>query len=523
MAAEIAGLPFWELTFDEQGDPDGGQRDAFLAEVPARGITDVIVFAHGWNNDHRIAMELYTRFFGLLAPQVPQAVRGKVGLAGVFWPSQRWSDEPIPDFAADGGAAVGGGAAAFEDGGEEAPAADPTLDPATLEDLKTLFPAAAAPLDAMAALLQGPADGAALAEFHRQLAEFSRLAAAGIPDDGEGDKAGAALEAGEPRMLLDDHTALFERYRDALVANGVTLDDSGGGVAGFGDALGGLLNGAKEALRQATYWQMKNRAGTVGRNGLGPVLGRLPAGVRVHLVGHSFGARAGLVRPGRTARRRAVARAGRDPVAGSVLPLRLREPAALRRRPLRRAGRHARPDQRPARRLLLQPRRRGGHVLPARVVRGPGGRGRRERRALPLGWDRGGRRAGRRRRAGRDPRRGVALRLRAGQGAEHRRQRSGVPGPTAGRRAQRHRAPGADVGGAGGGRAGVAGRRAGLSGRVTVGVPGAGARGGGDGPGRRGGGRRGRGLFRGSRAAPSPRRPGRCTSRFRGRGTTTRN
>ena len=36
---------------------------------------------------------------------------------------------------------------------------------------------------------------------------------------------------------------------------------------------------------------MKNRAGTVGRVGLGPVLGRLPAGVRAHLAGHSFGAR----------------------------------------------------------------------------------------------------------------------------------------------------------------------------------------------------------------------------------------
>ena len=47
----------------------------------------------------------------------------------------------------------------------------------------------------------------------------------------------------------------------------------------------------KEALRQASYWQMKIRAGTVGRAGLGPVLGQLPPGVRVHLVGHSFGAR----------------------------------------------------------------------------------------------------------------------------------------------------------------------------------------------------------------------------------------
>jgi len=69
------------------------------------------------------------------------------------------------------------------------------------------------------------------------------------------------------------------------------LDNGDGGVAGFGDSLNGLLHGAKEALRQATYWQMKNRAGTVGRNGLGPLLGQLPPTVRAHLVGHSFGAR----------------------------------------------------------------------------------------------------------------------------------------------------------------------------------------------------------------------------------------
>jgi hypothetical protein len=291
MTAEMAGFPFWELTFDEQGDPDRVQHDTFLAEVPARGVTDVIVFAHGWNNDRRIATELYTRFFGVLGPQIPQAERGTVGLAGVLWPSQRWSDEPIPDFAADGNGVGGGGTAAFAAGVDDAAVADPTLDQATLDGLRSLFPAAIGPLDAMAALLEGPGDDAALAEFRRQLGEFSRLAAAGIPDDGEGDKAGADLRTGEPRMLLDDHTTLFGRYRDALVADGVVLGDTGGGVAGFGDAVGGLLHGAKEALRQATYWQMKNRAGTVGRNGLGPLLGRLPAGVRVHLVGHSFGAR----------------------------------------------------------------------------------------------------------------------------------------------------------------------------------------------------------------------------------------
>ena len=306
MTTEIAGLPFWELTFDADGDPDGPQRDAFLAGVPARGLTDVIVFAHGWNNDRRIANELYQRFFALLGPQLPAATRGTVGLAGVTWPSQRWSDEPIPDFLADGSGVVGqgvvGGAADLGEGPAEAPPLVPTLDATTLAGLQAQFPAAAAPLAEMAQVLAGRESDDALAAFHRCLGTFSRLAAGDTDlDDGEGDKAGAALGTGEPRMLLDDPSALFERYRAALVAQGAVLgngpdvdgagDDGAGGVAGFGDSLGHLLHGAKEALRQATYWQMKNRAGTVGRAGLGPVLGRLSAGVRVHLVGHSFGAR----------------------------------------------------------------------------------------------------------------------------------------------------------------------------------------------------------------------------------------
>ncbi|HXJ25584.1 MAG TPA: hypothetical protein VNH17_07785, partial [Streptosporangiaceae bacterium] len=52
--------------------------------------------------------------------------------------------------------------------------------------------------------------------------------------------------------------------------------------------------GMKEALRQLTYFQMKDRAGTVGQQGLGPFLGDLAshsAGLRVHLIGHSFGGR----------------------------------------------------------------------------------------------------------------------------------------------------------------------------------------------------------------------------------------
>ena len=64
-------------------------------------------------------------------------------------------------------------------------------------------------------------------------------------------------------MLRDEPTQLFERYRDALQTDGMAFAD-GDGQAGIGDSLRGILHGAREALRQATYWQMKNRAGVVG-------------------------------------------------------------------------------------------------------------------------------------------------------------------------------------------------------------------------------------------------------------------
>lgn len=296
MTTEISGLPFWEITFDNAGDPDSAQREAFLSEVTARGITDLIVFSHGWNNNQRIATELYNGFFGLLAEQLTQVPPDRptvVGLAGVIWPSQLWSDQPIPDFtAAPAGGAEDAASLVESRPNRDAPA-DATLDQETLESLRKLFPAAANPINRMAALLGTTPTPEAQAEFYQLLADFSRLAGT-AGDDGE-QPPGDGTETAVPRMLSDDNpTALFERYRNALQSQGVTVADEVGGEAGLGDALRGIWNGAKEALRGATYWQMKNRAGVVGQNGLGPLLGALHQAVpplRINLVGHSFGAR----------------------------------------------------------------------------------------------------------------------------------------------------------------------------------------------------------------------------------------
>lgn len=105
-------------------------------------------------------------------------------------------------------------------------------------------------------------------------------------------------------LLSEDPLELFDRLGSGAPA---AASPDEGGAAGLGDVFGKLWSGAKEALRAATYWKMKARAGRVGREGLGPLIARWQAKVpelRVHLIGHSFGARvvsyslAGLAPPG---------------------------------------------------------------------------------------------------------------------------------------------------------------------------------------------------------------------------------
>ena len=290
MTDSIKGLPFWEIRFDSDGDPDGALADTMVAEVPGSGITDLYVFAHGWNNDPGKARRLYDGFLALVADQLatsPAAAGVRAGFAGVVWPSKRWSDEPIPDFTPAAATLAAGAATVAAD----APAAVATseLDARTLADLRETFPAAAGVLDRMAALLAGASTEESTREFFACLKEFSALTEIKDEND-EGDPEGS----GSPRMLrAGDPAGLFETYRVRLEGLGVVVP-GGSATASFADKFRGALTGAKEALRQLTYWQMKSRAGVVGRRGLGPVLGRLHGagpGLRVHLIGHSFGAR----------------------------------------------------------------------------------------------------------------------------------------------------------------------------------------------------------------------------------------
>jgi hypothetical protein len=262
--------PYWELTFDADGDPDTGRRDRLLAEVVDRGVRDLVVFSHGWNSDRSAATRLYSHFFEPFPDLAPMA---RLGYVGVVWPSMRFSDEPIPDFP-------------------RAVAAEmpprPVLDKDTRHALLETFPGRATVIDRLAQLLdQQPRQEAELEEFGRLVRMLVEIVPQGPQALFGADTLAEGVPQDEPEILAGSTAAVCEEFAQAL-----SHLESPDGAREF--TIPNPWDGAHELLRQGTYYAMKRRAGTVGERGLGRVVGQLAQtapGVRVHLVGHSFGGR----------------------------------------------------------------------------------------------------------------------------------------------------------------------------------------------------------------------------------------
>ncbi|KOU57885.1 serine-threonine protein kinase [Streptomyces sp. MMG1533] len=262
--------PYWELTFDADGDTDGGRRDRLFAGVAEHDVRDLVVFAHGWNSDRSGATRLYSRFFAPIPALAPTA---RLGYVGVVWPSMRFSDEPIPDFP-------------------RAVAAEmpprPLLDKDTRHALLETFPGRATVIDQIARMLdQQPREESELEEFGRLVRLLVEVVPPGPQVLFAADTLAEGVPQSEPVMFSGSTAEICEEFARALADL-----ESPAGTARF--SLPNPWDGAHELLRQATYYAMKRRAGTVGERGLGRVVGQLAAKaprVRVHLVGHSFGAR----------------------------------------------------------------------------------------------------------------------------------------------------------------------------------------------------------------------------------------
>jgi hypothetical protein len=250
--------------------------------------------SHGWNNDKRDAQGLYDRFFASVSAVLPKhASLGikaeQLGVVGVFWPSKKFADRDL----------IPGNAAGFSDLED---AADGAIDN-SLDQLEALIddPAASQALEAARAQKQNLDNPAVQESFVDLLKSVLPRREPFEVDMVEGAHEflaanGQQMFANLNRPLLDfaahsgdeGHAASFDPdlFRSA---------DGSGEAAGLGDILGGIKGAALQILNFTTFYVMKERAATVGHGALNSALAEIqkqaPA-IRLHLIGHSFGARA---------------------------------------------------------------------------------------------------------------------------------------------------------------------------------------------------------------------------------------
>lgn len=284
----ISGLTFEKLLLDKDGALAGE-----ASEVYPQEISDLIVISHGWHVDPDDADAWYRKLIGHLVTEASEEWQenGKTfGVLGVFWPSDQFRD----DLSAEGFVqfTTEGAATGFGD-----------LQQSAL-DMRAAN---------LAAFLQIP---------EAEKPDFFRLvnrAAGGDGKDGDANELVAYLRAavanGVPpdSDVVNEHAELLRSTRRDLVeqlalqgapGSEEDLGDTGGGaLGGVGDGgapsggaalglLSGMTSGVARLLNQFAYYEMKKRAGLIGA-AVGRRLAEEPslADIRIHLVGHSFGAR----------------------------------------------------------------------------------------------------------------------------------------------------------------------------------------------------------------------------------------
>jgi hypothetical protein len=205
----------------------------------------------------------------------------------ILWPSKKFAE---PDL-------IPGGAAALGDAGE-----------ASADDLREQLAQLAGGFDddgadaALAAAGELVDDLDDSADARRRFVELLRgvLPRAAAEADAE-------IRAELPDELYElDCDELLQRLAGAAEDAGPIDFEAGGAAGGIGGAgagfeggaaggvFGGIKDGARNLLNLTTGYTMKNRAGVIGAGGVHDVLVRLrqaAPGLKLHLIGHSFGAR----------------------------------------------------------------------------------------------------------------------------------------------------------------------------------------------------------------------------------------
>lgn len=260
-------IPFFELKFDKDAELTvPAELKAIELELQSGKYTDILIIAHGWNNDLAEAGELYEKLLQLIQEQIAHhPVKGRNFISiGIFWPSKKFGRNDQES----------GGAVALNS----------KLEAANMIER----------CNELDEFISTPAAGIALknivGSLNKKAPEPKELATQFISlyNSISGTKTGAM---DEEALKFYDIALLTQILEDPdFLDTGGPLEPDMGGAASI---FNGMRNGISNLLNLATYYQMKERAGLVGTKGLNPIIKRLKdiGGAKIHLAGHSFGAR----------------------------------------------------------------------------------------------------------------------------------------------------------------------------------------------------------------------------------------
>ena len=275
-----SSAPLYLVPFDKEGRCIAPQTLQDLqAKVDSGQFTDIHIYSHGWNNIFKEAVEHYTEFFTEYFE-----IRKITGLSeanyrpmlvGVIWPSTALVSEAeeAPEIAADMSVTMRAGTAG-----------DMLF---AISELASALPNADVPRFFQLAGKDSLLTRQETLELARILLPVFQHEAA--------DQEGIPQEVTPEKLLKAWEQTGREAGRPDKGKPGALPDEEKTGTTRSDPAVAGFLDffNPKEIIRKATVFLMKDRAGTVGTHGVGPVLNNLlvRTTTRVHLIGHSFGAK----------------------------------------------------------------------------------------------------------------------------------------------------------------------------------------------------------------------------------------
>ena len=290
----IHGFDFFRLKFEANGKLQEAQTFEELKQrANAAGATDAVLLAHGFRNDENDASGLYTRFLEtfrqhLSRPELqPSLGSRKFIVAGTYWPSKAFKEA----FGGDEGSVQG------LDDGELAQKEHVREQLEELQADEALSPEQRESLDRAIQLLD-EVKGSEEAQDELVDKVLSVLDGAEI-DATEGldeirAKSGSELLAALRSPIVLPTAADEEDDGGVAGVGAVFVPGEDGATQGVGSFFGSVFGRIGQFLNLTTWYQMKNRSGIVGANGVAQAVRDLKASrpsLKIHLVGHSLGGR----------------------------------------------------------------------------------------------------------------------------------------------------------------------------------------------------------------------------------------